>query len=290
MIVLFVLMSIWGRAQELRKRRQGALAIVTISGPIRIDTGRSAWSSSDAEEVARQLHEYSEDKDVKAILLRINSPGGTVGAVQEIYREMERCRSKGIKIVASLGEVAASGGYYLAAGSDRIVSNPGTITGSIGVIIQFGNLETLFQKVGVKMQIIKSGAHKDIGSPSRALTPEERALIQSSIDDAYAQFVDVVQKGRQLKPEQLKELTDGRIFTGRQAMKWGLVDEMGNLQDAIQVAIQLAKLPSDPFIISERKHSLSTLLQKASSSFSPLSWDAIQGTISGTQVEYQWRL
>ena len=156
---------------------------------------------------------------------------------------MARCREKGKIIVASLGDVAASGGYYLAAGSDRIVSNPGTITGSIGVILEFGNLEGLFQKVGLKLEVIKSGLHKDIGSPARALMPEEKAMLQESIDDAYAQFFDAVRLGRRMDAEKLKGLADGRIFTGRQALKAGLVDELGDQEDAIQTAIKLAKLP-----------------------------------------------
>src|SRR5205807_261130 len=130
----------------------------------------SAWGSPDADDIAHRVHELVEDDDVKVILLRINSPGGTVGAVQEIYAELLKCKAKGKKIVASLGDVAASGGFYLASAADRVVANPGTITGSIGVIIQFGNLEGLFEKLGVRLQVIKSGAHKDIGSPARALT------------------------------------------------------------------------------------------------------------------------
>src|ERR1039457_3883101 len=164
LIAVYVLSSLWSHASDAHRKHQGALAIVHVSGPIHMASTVNTWGEPDAEDTARELHKLSEDKDVKAILLRINSPGGTVGAVQEIHREMARCRAKGKIIVASLGDVAASGGDYLAAGADHIVANPGTITGSIGVILEFGNLEGLFQKIGLKLQVIKSGLHKDIRS------------------------------------------------------------------------------------------------------------------------------
>jgi protease-4 len=289
LVLLYIVCSFWGHVYTAAKKHQGALAMVSVSGPIRFDMGTPSWSDKDAEDTANELHRLSEDKDVKAILLRINSPGGTVGSVQEIFREMARCREKGKIIVASLGDVAASGGYYLAAGSDRIVANPGTITGSIGVILEFGNLEGLFQKVGLKLEVIKSGLHKDIGSPARALTPAEKAMLQASIDDAYAQFFDAVRTGRRLSPEKLKAIADGRIFTGRQAIQAGLVDELGNEQDAIQVAIKLAKLPADPFIISQPSHSFSSMVQRATSQFSRQPLDSLQDAWSGAGMEYRWR-
>jgi len=275
-VAFFLLVNFWSRLKEAHERRQGALAIVNVSGVIKIDSAAPGWSGQDAEAVAKKLHELSEDKDVKAILLRINSPGGTVGAVQEISEEVARCRAQGKKVVASLGDVAASGGYYIASGCDRIVANPGTITGSIGVILEFGNLEGLFQKIGFKLQVIKSGEHKDIGSPARALTPEEKKLLQSSIDDAYAQFFEAVRTGRHLAPDRLKGLADGRIFTGRQAKEAGLVDELGDKEDAIQAAILLAKLPAKPYIISDNKRSLSALLGRVTS------------LVSSDGMEYRW--
>jgi protease-4 len=288
-VVFILLGSWWSHLSDARHRRQGALAIVHVSGPIHMDESGPSWGTPDAEEIARRLHKLSEDKDVKAILLRINSPGGTVGAVQEIHREMVRCREKGKMIVASLGDVAASGGYYLAAGSDRIVANPGTITGSIGVILEFGNLEGLFQKVGLKLQVIKSGLYKDIGSPARALTPEEKAMLQESIDDAYAQFFEAVRQGRRMDPEKLKGLADGRIFTGRQALKAGLIDEMGDEEDAIQTAIKFAKLPADPFIVFDEHKSFLAILQRATTQFSRQPMDSLQDVVSGARMEYRWR-
>jgi protease IV len=289
LLVYLVLRAWWHGMREGHKRHQGTLAVVHITGPIQASLAAPAWPATDADEVAKELHKLSEDDDVKAILLRINSPGGTVGAVQEIDKEMARCRAKGKKIVASLGEIAASGGYYLAAGSDRIVANPGTITGSIGVILEFGNLEGLFQKVGLKLEVIKSGAHKDIGSPARALTPEEKRMLQSSIDDAYDQFLGAVRDGRHLASDKLKTLADGRIFTGRQAMQVGLVDELGDQEDAVQAAIRLAKLPEKPFIISDEHKGLSGWLERTSSRLRNTPLESLQDTLLGSRVEYRWR-
>jgi protease-4 len=289
LVVLILLSTMWGHYQEARQRRKGTLAIVHVSGPIHFDLSSQGWTGPDAEETARELHRLSEKDEVKAILLRINSPGGTVGAVQEIHREMERCRAKGKIIVASMGDVAASGGYYLAAGSDHIVADPGTITGSIGVILEFGNLEGLFQKVGLKLQVIKSGTFKDIGSPARALTPAEKAMLQTSIDDAYSQFFAAVRDGRRMDPEKLRGLADGRIFTGAQAKNAGLVDELGDEEDAIQAAIHLAKLPAKPYILSDNRRSISALLQRVTTQVFRQPFDSVQDAISGARVEYRWR-
>ena len=289
-LVAFIFLSIWwDHIQEARWRRKGTLAIVHVSGPIHFDLSPRGWTGPDAEGVARELHRLSEKDEVKAILLRINSPGGTVGAVQEIHREVARCRAKGKIIVASLGDIAASGGYYLAAGSNHIVANPGTITGSIGVILEFGNLEGLFQKVGLKLQVIKSGVYKDIGSPARALTPEEKAMLQATIDDAYSQFFEAVRGGRRMDPEKLKSLADGRIFTGSQAKEAGLVDELGDEQDAIQAAIRLAKLPEKPYLLSDNPRSISSLLQRMAAQVSRQPFDSVEDAVSGARVEYRWR-
>ena len=268
------------------KYASGSLAVVHIYGPIHTNFSASAWSKSDADDIAHRLHRLSENENVKVILLRINSPGGTVAAVQEIYREIVRCQANGKKVVASLGDVAASGGYYLASPADRIVADPGTITGSIGVIMQFGNLEGLFEKLGVRLQVIKSGAHKDIGSPARPLTPEEKHLLQASLDDAYAQFVDAVRKGRRLSPEKVRELADGRIFTGRQAQKVGLVDELGNSEDALQTAIQLANLPPHPPVISDTPPSFLSLMKTLGAQSMGGAFAALQNPGPGVQLEY----
>ncbi|MFA5976241.1 MAG: signal peptide peptidase SppA [Elusimicrobiota bacterium] len=277
------------RLKRVPKKQPGSLAIIHIYGPIRTDLSASAWASPDADDVAKRLHRLSENEEVKAILLRINSPGGTVGAVQEIHTEILRCKAKGKKVVASLGDVAASGGYYLASSADRIVTDPGTITGSIGVVMQFGNLQGLFQKVGVQWEVIKSGPFKDIGSPSRPLTPEERRLLQASIDDAYDQFVVAVSTGRKMPVEKLRSLADGRIYTGRQALAAGLVDELGNQEDAVQVAIRLAGLPAQPTILSDTKRSLSDLIKHLSSSVGRTNLETLVEGWSGPSLEYRWR-
>jgi protease IV len=288
--VIMALVNIFphGKTRSASKKG-GALAVVRIYGALHTSMSASPWEGPDADDIAERLHKLSEDDDVKAILLRINSPGGTVGAVQEIDTEIQRCRSKGKKIVASLGDVAASGGYYLAASADHVVSNPGTITGSIGVILEFGNLEGLMQKLGVRLEVIKSGAHKDIGSPARPLTAEERALLQASINDAYDQFVQAVAQGRHRSLDDIRPLADGRIFTGRQALQAGLVDQMGNEQDAIQKAIELAHLPAHPRIIYEDQRSLSGLVRHLSGESAAHSWQTASEMLNSPSVEYRWR-
>src|SRR6185437_4762136 len=207
--LLAALFSILPHRKKSGKYASGRLAVIHIYGPISTGFSVSPWASPGADEIARRLHRLSSDDQVKAIVLRINSPGGTVGAVQEIDAEILRCKAHGKKVVASLGDVAASGGYYLASSADRVIADSGTITGSIGVIMEFGNLEGLFQKLGVKLEVVKSGAHKDIGSPARPLTPEERTLLQASIDDAYDQFVNAVARGRRLPLDRVRALADG---------------------------------------------------------------------------------
>lgn len=273
----------------LKSKSRGRLAVVHIDGVIHTNESASPWDSPDADDVVRQLHELSEDDEVKAILLRINSPGGTVAAVQEIHEEILRCKSKGQKVVASLGDVAASGGYYLASAADRVVADSGTITGSIGVILEFPNLEGLMQKFGVKLQVVKSGAHKDIGSPARPLTPEEQQMLQNSINDAYGQFVDAVARGRHLPEDQVKALADGRIFTGEEAKKVGLVDILGNREDALQVAIHLANLPDHPVIVSDTNRSMLSLVKHMSSQQSAGALDALSRPWTGPALEYRWK-
>lgn len=190
----------------------------------------------------------AEKDGVKAILLRINSPGGTAAASQAIYEELMRIRKAGkIKIVAALGDVAASGGYYIAAAADHIVSLPGTTTGSIGVIAHAPNFQGLMQKIGVQDQVVKSGPHKDILSPFKAMDPAERAIIQAIVDDTYQQFLEAVARGRTKLPlSRLRPLADGRIFTGRQALQAGLVDSLGNFEDALKKAASLAGIKGEP--------------------------------------------
>ena len=225
------------------------IAIVEVRGAITESSG-----------IIEEIHQYQEDEGVKAIILRIDSPGGGVGPSQEIYREISKVKSKK-KVIASMGSVAASGGYYIACASDRIVANPGTITGSIGVLMEFTNIEELFKKIGIKGIVLKSGEHKDIGSPFREMTPDEKKIVQDVIDNVHQQFIEAVAKGRKLDREKVVQIADGRIFTGEQAKQFGLVDEMGNLQDAIDVAAKMVGMVGKPNVIyPRRKISLWNLL------------------------------
>ncbi|MCS7277803.1 MAG: signal peptide peptidase SppA, partial [Aquificaceae bacterium] len=196
----------------------------------------------DPEPTVLRIQRAKEDKSVKALVLRVDSPGGSVGASQEIYRALEDFKSTGKPLVVSMGNVAASGGYYISAPADLIIANPGTITGSIGVIVQHTELKALLERLGIKITAIKTGKFKDTLSPFRDLTEEERKYLQDTIQDAYEQFLQAILKHRSKKisEEKLKEIADGRVFTGRVAKDFGLVDELGNLQDAINRAKQLA--------------------------------------------------
>jgi len=185
-----------------------------------------------------------EEKGYPALLLRIDSPGGTVGDSQEIYSALKRLRQT-VKIVASFGNIAASGGVYVGMGAEYIVANPGTITGSIGVILRGNNLERLLQKVGVSFKVIKSGPYKDILAFDRELTEPEKNILQDLIDTSYLQFVQTVAEGRQLALESVKQFADGRVFTGQQALALGLVDRLGTEEDARRWVAELAGLDAD---------------------------------------------
>jgi len=217
------------------------VAVIHISGIIRDggqDLGLFGGVTLGARETMSQLRQAGKDKDVKAVLLRINSPGGSAAASQAIYAEIERLRDKHNKpVVASMGDTAASGGYYVASAADKIVANAATVTGSIGVIMESINWSGLAEKYGVKGDTIVSGPNKDGFNPFRPMRDDERKLFQAIVDDVYDQFVTDVAKGRkELNKSRVRKLADGRVFTGRQAKKAGLVDEIGNYQDALLIA------------------------------------------------------
>ena len=184
------------------------------------------------EPILDTLVALRRDSAIKAIILRIDSPGGSVAPFQEIYREVRKTR-KTKKVVASLGSVAASGGYYVAAGADKIMANPGTTTGSIGVILPLRNIEGLLQKLGIDRSAVTSGKFKDAGSPNRPLSKEERRLFQALVDNVHGQFVKAVVQGRGLERSRVEAVADGRLLTGEQALELGLVDKLGNFQDAV---------------------------------------------------------
>jgi protease-4 len=253
-----------------------SVAILEVNGAI-----------MDANPLIKILHQYRDNTAIKAIVVRVDSPGGVVGSVQELYAELKKLRDEHTKpLVASFGNVAASGGYYVACGTNEIFANPGSLTGSIGVILNFTNWEELIQKIGLKFEVVKSGPHKDIGSPSRPMTEEERRIMQEMIDDVYSQFLgaildsradslrQVLRKRRQTEgdsskqevteaeiKEYLKTLSDGRVFSGQQAYQLGLVDHLGTLQDAIDHAAKLGGIVGKPHVvISRRKPSIFDLL------------------------------
>lgn len=192
----------------------------------------------DSKNVLNYLKRFREDNAIKAIVVRIDSPGGAVGPSQEIFREIRKT-SATKKVVASMGTIATSGGYYIAAGADGIVANPGTITGSIGVIMGFTNYEELLHKIGLVPIVVKSGEYKDIGSPVREMKPEEKEILQEFAKKIHKQFIEDIVDGRKMEVEKVESLADGRIFTGKESKKFGLVDRLGNLEDAIEWAGQL---------------------------------------------------
>ncbi len=236
-----VALTVGGNAllPELATVGKERIALVRIEGPI-----------LDSRSTVQDLESYAQDPLVKAIVLRIDSPGGGVAPSQEIYNAVKRVREEEHKtVVASMGTVAASGGYYIAVASDRILANPGTLTGSIGVIIQLANFEELMDKIGVKNFVIKSGRYKDLGSPFRVMGEEDRNLLQSVMDDAHRQFIEAVAAGRSLAVADVEALADGRVFTGQQAKDVLLVDDLGDLKDAVRLAADMSGLKDSPLVV-----------------------------------------
>lgn len=247
--ISFLLMPAWGGGKKPKTVTQ-QLAVIHVEGVIMGGRGQSGLLGEigGTEAVIRQLHQARDDQSVKAIVLRINSPGGSVPATQELGEEITKIRSAGKPVIVSMGDVAASGGYWLAALADKVYANPSTLTGSIGVYMPYSNWEELYKKIGVHQEKIKSGAHKDILSPERPITPEERAIIQGMVDEMYEQFVAVVAEGRKMDPVRVRQIADGRIYTGKQAKELGLVDELGNFYDAIEGAAKIAGIKGKPQI------------------------------------------
>jgi protease-4 len=240
------------------------------------------------ENLVATINALKDQDDVKAVVLRINSPGGSIGAVQDIYGALQKLKEKKKIIVSSFGDVSASGGYYVASLSDKIYCQPGTLTGSIGVILQMPNIQGLLNKIGVSFEVIKSGEMKDAGSPFRQLRPEERAYFTEIMKDAFDQFYQAVKVGRKLEDAALKPLADGRVFSGRMALKNKLVDNLGGLDDAVEEAKKLAGLESKkPLVVVHRdKRSLERLMEIVSKS--PLNQLA-SGVSTSPQLLYEWR-
>ena len=241
--LLFFAVMFWMAKIGLDPASGGAggeqIALIRIEGVI-----------TQSEEITKLLKQARENEHIKAILLRIDSPGGAVVPAQEIYEAVLKIRESGNKkVVTSMGTIAASGGYYIASASHFIMANHGTLTGSLGVIMELMNVEGLLSKVGIEQKTIKSGANKDVGSPFRAMTDEDKMLLQHVSDDIHQQFIDAVAKGRSLPVAAVKVLADGRVFTGRQAKAVGLVDGLGTLEDAVQKTAKLAGIKGEPKIV-----------------------------------------
>jgi protease-4 len=217
------------------------VAVVEVFGPI-----------IDSDEVTGLIEKYAKNGSIKGIIVHIDSPGGAVAPSQEIYEALLSARDKK-PVVASFGSVAASGGYYIALGADRIVSNPGTITGSIGVIMGFIDPRELLSKIGLATIIVKSGEFKDIGQPGRAFTDRDRKMLQGVIDDVYGQFVEAVAESREMTIDEVKAIADGRILSGRMAKEVGLVDEIGTFRDSVTILSELAGIDGDPTLIRKKE-------------------------------------
>jgi protease-4 len=227
---------------------------VPIHGVIMNSDSGKPWERG-AEQWAHRIRDLGDAPGVKAIVLDINSPGGSVGAVQEVYSAILRVRKeKKIPVVALFDDVSASGGYYIASACDKIIAHPGTLTGSIGVIFNVSNLEGLFAKVGYKSDPIKSGKFKDIGSPARAMTKDEHDLLQNLIMDAYGDFVTAVSTGRKIPEDKVRELAQGQIYSGSQALKLNLVDALGDSEDAIEMAAKLGGISGKPKLRRDVEH------------------------------------
>lgn len=221
----------------------GDVGIIELFGVINEETGRP---------IIKQFDKWADNSSIKAIVLHINSPGGGVAISQEIYDAVLRAREEK-PVVAAMASVAASGGYYAACGADRIIANPGTITGSIGVIFQFQTYTDLMSKVGIETETIKSGELKDVGGFHRPMSKKEELMLQAVVMDTYEQFVEVVAAGRGMDKEEVYPVADGSIFTGMQAYNLGLVDELGGLEEAINLAAELAGIEGDPSVVRQMK-------------------------------------
>jgi len=242
-MVFFLLVYILGSTTEDKH----AFALNNKVGVVKVE-----GFIGDTRDIVEQLNQFGKDDSIKAVILRIDSPGGGVASSQEIYEAVIDLKKKK-KVVASMGSVAASGGYMVACAADKIVANPGTITGSISAVMHFANAEELLKKLGLKTSVVKSGKFKDIGSPVREMTAEEKALIQELVDDIYDQFLDMVARDRNIPKEKLRKIADGRVFTGRQAQKLGLVDYLGDMGYASTLAGEMSGIKGKPEIVYPKK-------------------------------------
>ena len=226
----------------------GDMGLTGIGGNVGVVEMFGVIDEKSGREVIKQLDDWADNSSIKAVVLHVNSPGGGVAISQEVYDAILRLRNEK-PVVTAMASVAASGGYLIACAADRIVANPGTLTGSIGVIMQYYTYYDLFDKVGLGTATIKSGELKDVGDPTRPMTKQEEMMLRSVVMDSYEQFVEVVANGRQMEKENVYPLADGSIFTGLQALNLGLVDTLGGLKEAVDLAADLAELDGEPQVV-----------------------------------------
>lgn len=229
----------------------GGIQVLSLLGGESVGVLEIEGSINGSQEVIHNLKRFGETQGIKAVVVRIDSPGGAVAPTQEIYQEIEKLKKKK-PVIASLGGMATSGGYYIASICDQVVANPGTLTGSMGVIMELANVEELLKKLGLKGYSVKSAPHKDIGSPLRPLSAEGKAILQALVDNVHGQFVNAVSKGRRLPEEKVRELADGRVYSGEQAQGLGLVDLLGNIEAAIDLAAKRGGIKGAPQVIYSR--------------------------------------
>lgn len=244
-IILTLFSNIHWSERSKARRSGGNIAVIDIKGVI-----------MSAEKVAGQLTKYRQVSGIKGMIIRIDSPGGGAAAFQEIYREIRRIRESGIPVVASIASVGASGGYYAALGANKIMANPGSIVGSIGVIVDFPVAVDLLDKIGIDVKTVKSGRYKDTGSPYRRVTPEDERQLESVVLDMYDQFVSDVSRERGIHKKELLNITDGRIFTGSQAKELGLVDTLGTFEDAVLLIAEMAGIQERPKLVFSQKQKM----------------------------------
>lgn len=270
--VMAIIITLFGPSSNISLGHK--IGVIPIEGPI-----------MDSQPIVSQLVSYKKNSRIKAIILRINSPGGGVGPSQEIYREVRKT-IKTKKVIASMGAVAASGGYYIASAADKIVASPGTITGSIGVIMEFIQLEELLKKIGISLEVLKSGEFKDIGSPHRKLSERDKEMIEGLLSDVQGQFVNAVAEGRNLSVEKVEKIADGRVFSGARAKELGLVDKLGNFQDAVDLAKEVTGIEGDVALVypkRARSRIWDLFLRDAAEAF-------YESFIKGlkTRIQYRW--
>lgn len=262
-IMIIGLVAAGGGGEPMGKH----VALIRVSGVI---TGGGSshdffgGSTSGSEDIIYQLERARKNDRAKAIVIRVDSPGGSAAASEEVWDEIMRVR-RSKPVYTSMGDVAASGGYYIACACDRIYADHNTLTGSIGVIFSLADMSELYRKIGYRPEVVKSGKYKDIGSAARPLTADERVLLQNIINDVYNKFIDSVAEGRRMKPEQIKPIADGRLFTGSQAVKLKLVDEIGGLRAATRAAAKRAGITGEPDVVEYKRKGLFDVLMSSSS-------------------------